>query len=700
MRKKKKLMMKNKRIIKNFIIVSLLMFFGICFAKSKTALSLYSLGIEKEEMGDWYSASQYFIEVTDKNPAFSQAWLHLAECSYRLGEYNLAMQYLTEAEKFEKNNPSLQNLKGMVNLSLGKIEDAKQIFNEVLKKYPNDVDSHFGLAEIELYDGKFSGAEQQYAEALKRQSTNRRAILSLALICAQTGKFAQAEAFLSQAMQYYSGETEVHYLSSVIYLMEGNYPLSEQQARIAIEIDGKNEKAYQLLTTTLYYQGRYREVIDLSDFLISRNRSNTAAWYIKGIALLKLGDTEEALDTLETGLSIDPQDELMRFQLELTARNNLSLNDKRRENWAQYHLENAVQYESRYDRAGSTYEYQRALLLDPVNKNARLSYANILELNGMHELYLNQLNFVKNNEGKLSTGFEDIIEAYNSLLEDTLAKQWNVDSFYLDKTRWNIAVFYTENPSSFHHADSERLTAQAAGDVFSGIPVTSVKTQVTPVSGYGEAFRNARNNDFDYFVIVSLSEGSEDLTLNSSMYNARTGTEIKKDSFYATGNNRYSTVLRRFRNSVLDSLTVKGKILSRKGKTVLVDLGRSENISDGAEFKIIKKGKLKTADFGTGLFYSDDDVTGELVISKSGEEVSEAQITQHGFYDRINVGDEVVLIKAGQQQADSGTGTVPNADNSGNEIVSTAVSSGQNLVEEIRKSVERPAILELLRNIY
>lgn len=692
--------MKNKRIIKNFIIVSILMSFGICFAESKTALSLYSLGIEKEEEGDWYSASQYFIEVTDKNPAFSQAWLHLAECSYRLGEYDLAMQYLTEAEKFEKNNPSLQNLKGMVNLSLGKTEDAKQIFNEVLKKYPNDVDAHFGLAEIELYDGKFSGAEQQYSEALKRQSTNRRAILSLALICAQTGKFAQAEAFLSQAMQYYSGESEVHYLSSVIYLMEGNYPLSEQQARIAVEIDGKNENAYQLLTTSLYYQGRYSEVIDLSDFLISRNRNNTAAWYIKGISLLKLGDTEEALDTLETGLSIDPQDELMRFQLELTARNNLSLNDKRRGDWAQYHLENAVQYESRYDRAGSTYEYQRALLLDPVNKNARLAYANILELNGMHELYLNQLNFVKNNEGKLSTGLEDTIEAYNSLLEDTLAKQWNVDPFYLDKTRWNIAVFYTENPSSFHHADSERLTAQAAGDVFSGIPVTSVKTQVTPVSGYGEAFRNARNNNFDYFVIVSLSEGAEDLTLNSSMYNARTGTEIKKDSFYATGNNRYSTVLRRFRNSVLDSLTVKGKILSRKGKTVLVDLGRSENISDGAEFKIIKKGKLKTADSGTGLFYSDDDVTGELVISKSSEEVSEAQITQHGFYDRINVSDEVVLIKAGQQQADSGTGTVPNADNSGNEIVSTAVSSGQNLVEEIRKSVERPAILELLRNIY
>jgi len=681
-------------LLLNSVFVSAL--FG---APKQSALSLFNQGLENEAEENWYAASQYYIEVVNINPSYSEAWYRLADCSYKLGEFDLALQYLSEAEKYEKNNSTYQNLKGMILLSLGRTDEAKKIFNDILKKYPNDIDAHFGLAEIELYDGKFSGAESQYTEALKRQTANRKALLSLALLCAETERYPQAEAFLNQAMQYYSGESEVHYLSSIVYMMQQNYKLAEQHARIAVELDGRYEKAYELLTTILYMQGRYTEVIDLSDFLISRNRNNDTAWYLKGIAQSKLGNNSDALDTWSTGLNINPQDELMRFQLELTARNTLPLNDSRRAMWAQYHLTNAAQYESRYDRAGSTYEYQRALLLDPRNKKARLAYADILEMNGMHELYLSQLEFVKNNEGTLKTSLEDTIEAYNSLLSDTLAKQWKVDPFYLDKTRWNIAIFYTENSSSFNHADSERLTAQAAADIFSGVAITSVKTQVTPVSGYGEAFRNARANNFDYFVIVSLSESQEDLTLNSVMYSGRTGTETSRESFYATGNNRYSTVLRRFRNSVLDQLTVKGKLISRNGKTVLVDLGKSENIPEGAEFKIIKRGCLKTADAGKGLFYRDDDVVGTLVISKTGEEVSEATITNHGFYDRINVGDEIVLVKVPEQQNQTGIDNVPNADEKGNEVVNNEVT-GQDLVNEIKKAVERPAIVELLKNIY
>ena len=120
----------------------------------------------------------------------------------------------------------------------------------------------------------------------------------------------------------------------------------------------------------------------------------------------------------------------------------------------------ARQYDSRYDKAGSTYEYQRALMLDPSNAAARLAYADILELNGMHELYLSQLKFVKeNSDVKLPRSLNDTIEAYDSLLNNTLAKRWKVDAFYLDKIRWNIAVFYTENTSTFNHADSDRLTA-------------------------------------------------------------------------------------------------------------------------------------------------------------------------------------------------------------------------------------------------
>ena len=338
-------------------------------------------------------------------------------------------------------------------------------------------------------------------------------------------------------------------------------------------------------------------------------------------------------------------------------------------------------------------------MLDPSNAAARLAYADILELNGMHELYLDQLKFVKDNsENKLPQSLNDTIEAYDSLLNNTLAKRWKVDAFYLDKIRWNIAVFYTENTSTFNHADSDRLTALACGDVFSGIAITSVKTQVTPVSGYGEAFKNARANDFDYFIMVSLSEGQDDVSLSATMYSGRTGTETFSEKYYATGNNRFSTVLRRFRNSVLEKLTVRGKILQRNGKTVLIDLGRSENIVKDAEFKIIRKGCVKTADSGAGLFFRDDDVVGMLVVTEAGEEGSEASITSHGFYDRINEGDELVLVSMPAQNTEAGMDTVPNADEEGNPVVNNEVR-GDELVAEIKKAVERPAIIDLLRKI-
>ncbi len=708
---KTKKMMKNKRIV--VFAVCLFAYHSLFGAGSSAAvLEKYNQGIKAQANESYYEASQYYLEVTVENPAFTDAWYKLAECSYKLGEFDLALQYLESAEKYEKNKSEIKNLKGMILLALGRTDEARQIFNEVLKKYPNDIDAHFGLAEIELYEGRFSGAQNQYMEALKRQNTNRKALLSLALVNAERGQSEAAETYLRQALAYYSGEPEVHYLASVIYSMKGDYVTAEKQARIAVEVNSSYDKAYDMLSTILYKQSRYKEVIDISDYLISRNRKNSNAWFIKGVAQCKLGNVSSAIETWTAGLQINPQDEIMRSAMENEIRNTLSLEDIRRSYYAQYHIANAKQYASRYDGSGAVYEYQRALLLDPMNYEARMAYAEILEINGMHELYLEQLKFIKeNNEEQLAnlskkqqTELNDKIEAFEYLLSDTLGKKWNVDPFYLDKTRWNIAVFYEDNNSTFIHADTNRLVANAAADIFSGVAITSVKTQVTPVSGYGEAFKNSRAGGFDYFIILSLSEGENDMTLSSTMYSGRTGLEISKNSFYCTGNNRFSTVLRRFRNSVLEKLTVRGKILNRNGKTVLVDLGKAENIVKDAQLKIIKKGQIRTADSGVGLYYRDADVLGTITITTAGEEISEGTIENHGFYDKINIDDELVLVSLPAQNANNDANgnavdNVPAADEKGNAVVKNEVK-GEELVDEIRNAVERPSILDLLRNIY
>ena len=697
--------MKNNKKI--FLIVLFSLFFSSSiFSATKNIQSIFNDGVQAQEEQNLYLACQYFLEVVNENPSYTEAWFKLAECSYKLSEFDLALQYLENAEKFEKNSSKIQNLKGMIYLALGKVNEGKEIFQNILKNIPNDIDAHFGLAEIELLEGKFSGAEKQYLEALKRHSSNRKALLSLALVCAHIKRFTDAKDFIRKALSYYSGDCEVHYLASIIYYMQNDLKNAEKQARISVELNGDYDKAYHLLAMILFNQNRNNEVIDICDFVISRNRNNSNAWYMKGVALSKMGDTHGAIQTWSTGLSIQPNDEIMRFAMELEVKNVLSVEDYRRNEWAEYHIQNAKQYESKYDGIGASYEYQRALQLSPMNVTARLAYAELLQLNSMHELYLEQLLFVKENlDNKSSVNkkqLDDKIEAYESLLEKTIAKKWNIEPFYLDKTRWNIAIFYENDNSNFIHADTNRLVAKAASDIFNGIAITSVKTQVTPISGYGEAFKNARTNNFDYFVIISMNEGSNDITLKSTLYSGRTGLEISKDTFYTTGNNRFSTVLRRFRASILEKLSVKGKIIAREGKTVLLDLGKSENVVADCKFKIVKKGQVKTSDSSSGLLYKDDDVLGVVVITNAGEEVSEGIIESHGFYDKINIDDEVVLVEMPQTNDNSSTvvDNVPAADDKGNVVVKNSVDSGDAMLAEIKKIVDQPSIIELIHDIY
>ena len=124
---------------KKLFIAAFLTLFAFANLNAATAgntasvLDNYILGLSLQQEESFYSASQYYLEVVAQNPAFTDAWFRLAECSYKLGEFDLALQYLDNAQKYEKNNTAIQNLRGMVLVSLGRIDEGRAIFNDILK---------------------------------------------------------------------------------------------------------------------------------------------------------------------------------------------------------------------------------------------------------------------------------------------------------------------------------------------------------------------------------------------------------------------------------------------------------------------------------------------------------------------------------------------------------------------------------------
>lgn len=95
-------------------------------------------------------AIEMYQSALKENPSYNLVYQGLAECFYALDEYDQALSFVESARKYKKDDPDLQNLHGFILVGLGKIDAAKTLFNGVLKKYPNNPEARFGLAEIEV----------------------------------------------------------------------------------------------------------------------------------------------------------------------------------------------------------------------------------------------------------------------------------------------------------------------------------------------------------------------------------------------------------------------------------------------------------------------------------------------------------------------------------------------------------------------
>lgn len=612
------------------------------FISAATAVDHFNAGNTLRDRECWYEAIEQYLEAVQENPAYGEAWYSLAECCYETGEYELALLYLDQADSLLKNRSDLQNLRGFLYICLGRTSDAENLFESILAKYPNDVDARFGLAELEILEGRVSGAEKQYQAALQRQSRNTRAILSLALVSWELGKKQAASDYIEQALRLFSGDAKVYWFASYIALQQKDMTAAETYVRRALQLKEDYDEAYSLLSDILFMQERYEEVLEICNYRLMLDRNCINAWYLKGLSETKLGQIPAAFISYETGLEISPQDELMRAALEMLAIKYTDVEDPRRVEWAKYHTKKADEYSDKFLSVQATYEYLRALRLNPFDSDARLAYAELLLADGYSESYLAQIQFIQN-QGKSDRVLDNTIEAYTSLLYDTLPQKWEVNPLYLNKKRWNIGLYYQRPAAEDIHQDATRISALFYADMFQDSSALSVTADEEPVSTFTEAFSRARREGVDYFMLFSYQENERELTADAEIYSGRTGNLVTSWSVYRTGNDMFSNAMQKMKDKLNQAMPYYAKIIARNGPSLLLDIGRLDGAVLDQTWNVIAKGGIKTADFGPGIVYSDSDVLGTVTLSAVGEEIASGMLVQNGFYDRVNVGDLIVL---------------------------------------------------------
>ena len=629
---------------KLFLVLIFLCFsFSLGFANN-SALDYFNVGRKFQQQENFTKAIEQYQEALLLNPAYADAWVGLAECAYEIDEYSRALTCLDTANKYYKYNLKIQRLKGFCYIGLGELEEANDIFDEILKKYPNDVESIFGLAQLQAFEGRISSAEKYYTQVLTREESSKKALLSLALISLKLGKFEQADYYINQAINYHHNTPEVYYYASYICVQKGDLSKAEDFIRTAVQFKPTYDRANALLAYILYCQGKYEEAVSICDYRISQNRNNSDAWYLKSCAVYNLGSVEQSIKSLETVLKINPQDEIARFFLEQLVCQYLEIEDSRRENFALYHVKSAQESVEKYNSNSALFEYIRALQIHPLNIDVRLSYSDWLLNEGYPEASLSELKFI-NTQGKVSQKVSDRIESYESLLEDTLAKRWNVEPFYLDKSRVSIGFYHKKDNLTMLHAEGAKICSNLIADTFTAFPYFKVESKSKAINSYSQAFSDARNSNFDYFGIINFDENDRENSISIDLYVTSTGSLAGKWHVYRSGNKKLSSAVQKIVKDMVSSFAVRGKILDRQGSEILIDLGNRDGINLESTFIVAKKDSLKIADSGVGLVLKNENELGSIQLTEVGEDVSQGIFVQKGFYDKMNPNDEILLVE-------------------------------------------------------
>jgi tetratricopeptide (TPR) repeat protein len=406
------------------------------------------------------------------------------------------------------------------------------------------------------------------------------------------------------------------------------------------------------LASLRYRAGQYEEAARLADELIAARRSDSQAWYLKGLSFIRMGRLGEAQALLSTAADIDPDNEFIRAALEELLISGTRVEDPARGRWASWHFVRARDFRTRNLMEQSLFEYRRGLRLNPYAPERR-EYAELLRLQGYPARYLEELRFMQD-LGLADQSLNDAVESYNALLSMALFRRWGVDPVMISKPHWKVAIFSLASQSAFYHADAGAGASSYIKDILvherNILPMDMELRQPS----FSSAFRSAREGEADYFLVISVSENERDISIKGELFVARTGAPAAVFNAFRTGQDRLRHASRGIVDQLAAALPFRAELLLRRQDQGLIDKGRADGVRDGTEYEVIHKGRIGIQNEGIGLIYAPEDVVGTLVIERADEEVSAGRLTRNGFFDRISPGDEILLAEKQQGTAPSG----------------------------------------------
>ncbi|MFP4490318.1 MAG: tetratricopeptide repeat protein [Spirochaetaceae bacterium] len=627
---------------------------------SEDARSVYRQGEEALRADEPYEAIDYFRESLRINPDYLEPLHGLAEVFFRLGEYQEAEEYIEKAVSKARSNSRVAALQGRIYTGLGDFDRAAEIFSSILRREPNNLQGQFGMAELEVARGRSKNALEVYLGALRSNPQNRRGLLSAAILYEARNNFDDARELIKTAVRYHPDDSQVHAIAASHYLNSKEYSSAQNHAEAALKQDPDNPEALAVLIELFFRRDMYEDAVPVIEKSLG-TREDVLHWYALGKARAEMSRMEPALRAFTAALRMRPDDEVTRIVMEDALLSQLSGDAEARVEAGDKRFENARRYERNNRMELARQEYRRGLEISPYDTAGRTKYAETFKKSEDYGKYLSLLKIVEE-EGDADRDLLDEIEIYESVNEENIGERWGVDQFALDRDRYKIALFADTDRSVMLHTESELPLTKYFRTLLHGYEHLEVVHAGTGDS-YSDFFRKAREQEADYFAVLSFHEEESSFTLKGSVYHGKTGTQLTTVEAFRTGNNRVAEASVRAAKNLQSLLPVRGRIYRREGNRVLLDLGSFHSLEPEDELMVIRAEDIELKSRSFGWDYSKGKLLGEVRVTETEELVSEGELNTSGFFDLVNPRDVVFSPRAGEADGE-------NTENSGENGVS------------------------------
>jgi len=254
------------------------------------------------------------------------------------GQFELSVEMMQQAVRGRPSDPALRNDLGNALKDAGRLADAEKSYRQVLKQRPDYADAHSNLAALLHAKGRFAEAEKSARRALALDGKHPQAWNHLGIALSAQSKFEEGVAAFRRAIELDENFTEAYdnlgkALAAVGSLheamrsheraakMKPDFASAHTNLGHVLMMLGRSNDALWAFGRALALKPTAAQACDFGNALMEAGRAEEAAerhfqaltlepgsamfHHNHGVALLKLGDLENAESRIRRAIGLD-----------------------------------------------------------------------------------------------------------------------------------------------------------------------------------------------------------------------------------------------------------------------------------------------------------------------------------------------------------------------------------------------------------